>query len=74
MAWMASERTASARATIACYYLPTQGAYLCKLCLYLFSHFLGFLLGVCKLEVILEVGILSAQEFLLSCWNHQPEQ
>ena len=33
---------------ITCYYLPTQGAYLCKLCLYLLSYFLGFLLGVCN--------------------------
>ena len=30
---------------IACYYLPTQGAYLCKLCLYLLGYFLGFLPG-----------------------------
>jgi hypothetical protein len=27
-----------------------------------------------RLEVILEAGFLSAQEFLLSSWNHQPEQ
>jgi len=33
---------------IACYYLPTQGAYLCELCLYLLSYFLGFLFGVCN--------------------------
>ena len=33
---------------IACYYLLTQGAYLCKLCPYLLGHFLGFLLGVCN--------------------------
>ena len=33
---------------ITCYYLPTQGAYLCKLCLYLLGYFLGFLFGVCN--------------------------
>ena len=38
---------------IAWYYLSTQGAYLCKLCLYLFSHFLGFLLGVCDRSFLL---------------------
>ena len=33
---------------IAYYYLPTQGSYLCKLCLYLLGYFLGFLFGVCN--------------------------
>ena len=33
---------------ITCYYLPTQGAYLCKLCLYLLGYFLGFLPGICN--------------------------
>ena len=32
---------------IACNYLPSQGADLCKLCLYLLAYFLGFLFGVC---------------------------
>ena len=57
MAWMASVRTASARATIACDYLLTQGADLCKLCLYLLGYFLGFLLGVC------DGGFLGLDEF-----------
>src|SRR6185436_20632071 len=33
---------------ITCYYLLTQGAYLCELCPYLLGYFLGFLLGVCN--------------------------
>ena len=33
---------------IACNHLPTQGADLCKLCLYLLGYFLGFLFGVCN--------------------------
>ena len=42
---------------IACNYLPTQGADLCKLCLYLLGYFLGFLLGVC------DRGFLGLDEF-----------
>ena len=41
---------------IACYYLQTQGAYLCKLCLYLLGYFLGFLLGVCNRSFLREVA------------------
>ena len=45
---------------IACYYLPTQGAYLCKLFLYLLGYFLGFLFGVCN-------GSLLGLDELLGC-------
>ena len=53
---------------IACYYLLTQGAYLCKLYPYLFGHFLGFLLGVCDRGFLLLDQSLGATDlFFESC-------
>ena len=60
---------------IACNYLPTQGADLCKLCLYLLGYFLGFLLGVyiggffdCILEIELQVNQVHVYEIKKSFW------
>ena len=75
MAWMASARMAFGSCydrfvvlVIAYYYLLTQGAYLCELCLYLLAHFLGFLLGVCNQGfLLLEQSLCGADFFFEFC-------